>query len=118
MGVGCSVFRVGEWACCVNPVERSVLRAMALAYVAGMGQPVPFYIWETFWGLTTLSRSDRQRFFVDIFFMEEQEDTTSDPPNIIPVYAYTSAAFWLEAVAFFASPDGACLEGCGRWYPA
>jgi len=94
------------------------LRAMSLAFVAGMGEPVDSLIWQAFWGLTVRSRGARQRAFLDIFPLREEDATPPDTSEVVTVYAFTDTAFWLGAVAFFASPQGACLVGCERWYPA
>jgi hypothetical protein len=107
-----------EYVCCLNSVERSVLRAMSLAFVAGLGEPVDGLIWQAFWGLTVKSRGARQSAFVAIFPLREEDTTPPGTTEVVTVYAFTDAAFWVGATAYFASPQGACLEGCDRWYPA
>lgn len=90
---------------------------MALAFTAGLGSPVPILVWESFWGLTTLSRSDRQAVVVSHYHLEYVD--VLEPPDFEPVpsVGFTDALFWGSLVVFFASPDGACLDGCPDWYP-
>jgi len=107
-----------EYVCCLNSVERSVLRAMSLAFVAGLGEPVDSLIWQAFWGLTVKSRGARQSAFLAIFPLREEDATPPDTAEVVTVYTFTNTAFWLGAATYFATPAGSCLEGCDRWYPA
>jgi len=103
-----------EYVCCLNSEERSVLRALALAYVAGLGEPVTPELWQTFWGLTFRSRAARQSAFVVIFPLQWDETSPIDGSPVGSVLAFTSTSFWLGAIAFFLTPEGACLEGCKK----
>lgn len=111
-------FGIPFWFCCLQPVERAVLRAMGLAFVAGLGQPVDNLLWQSFWGLLVSGRASRQRAFLDIFPLEEQDATPPDTIEVVTVFAFTDTAFWLAVSAYLLNPDSACLSGCGRWYPS
>lgn len=91
---------------------------MSLAFIAGLGEPVDSLMWQAFWGLTIASRGARQLAFLAIFPLREEDATPPDTPEVVTVYAFADAAFWVGAAAYFATPEGACLGGCERWYPA
>jgi len=111
------VFFPNEWWCCIHSAERQVLRALALAYTVGMGEPIDELIWQAAWGVTLASRALRQNTFLAIYPLEKELPAPDADPEILPVYAFTDDTFWLECVAFLLDPDSACLEGCERWYP-
>jgi len=90
---------------------------MAAAYVAGMGSPVPVPVWEAFWGIELLSRAARQAALVDWGQLEYVDVLDPDGVTLIPSVGFTDTLYWLALVVFFASPEGACLDGCGDWNP-
>jgi len=108
------VFDVPSWWCCINPVERGVLRSTALAYVASLGTFVPEDVWITFWGLEYRSRNERIDFFIPLFFLLEETIPIGDPIVDTSVLTFTNDAFWMEVTAYLLNPDSACLDGCQR----
>lgn len=100
------------WFCCLNPVERAVLRSTALAFGVSFGVGVHIDVWNAFWGVGVHSLTLRKEIFHWAFHCEVKEILPDGATEFVTVVAPTDILFWAEILAYTLSPDGACLQGC------
>lgn len=111
------MFNIPFWFCCLNPVERGVLRQCVTAFEATLGLFMPCVVFDALWLITSESRDARREAFPVIFGMTKTEMVIVEGDPAECVYTFDNPAFWLELAIFTLTPAGACLDGCDRWYP-
>lgn len=111
------MYRIDEWFCCLNPVERGVLRQCLTSFEVTLGIFMPCVVFDALWLITPLSREARKAAFLEIFGMTETEMVIVPDDPAECVYTFDTPAFWIELAIYTLTPAGACLDGCTRWYP-
>lgn len=111
------MYGIPFWFCCLNPVERGVLRQCVTAFEATLGGFIPCVVYDALWLITGLSREARKEAFLSIYGLTETEIIIVEGGELECVYTFDNPLFWLELAVYTLTPDGACLEGCTRWYP-
>lgn len=112
------MFGIEQWFCCLNPVERGVLRQCVTSFEVTLGSFMPCVLYDPLWLITDLSREARKEAFPVIFGMTKTEMVIVPDEPAECVYTFDNPAFWIELAIYTLTPSGACLEGCQRWYPA
>lgn len=112
------MFNIPFWFCCLNPVERSVLRGCIASYELTLGVFIPCTVFDTLWLIASRSREARKSAFVELYGLTETELELVPGEPLVCVYTFNNPAFWLALVAYTILPSGACLSGCDRWYPS
>lgn len=107
-----------EWFfCCLNPLERQVLRATAEALPLTLFLGVPIDVWNTFWLLSPDSTEDRKAAFLVVYMLEIATIDEGGGEEELTVVRPLDLPFWVDASLFVFTPAAACLSGCQQSKP-
>lgn len=102
-----------SWYCCLNPLERGVLRSTAEALLLTLFVGVPKDLWDTFWFASLYSGEARRLAFLEIYDLEIVTIIDVDTQEDLVVVRPTNFAFWDDASIFVLFSAAACSGGCG-----
>jgi len=111
------MFGIPFWFCCLNAAERGILRQCVTAFEASLGAFMPCPLFDVLWLIVPLSRDARKAAFLTIYGMTETELVIPPSEEPVCVYTFDDPAFWIALALYTLTPEGACLDGCDRWYP-
>lgn len=103
--------------CCLNPLERQVLRATAEALPLTLFLGVPLDLWETFWLLSPDNSPDRRAAFLTVYMLEIATIDEGGGEAEVTVVRPTDLLFWTGASLYVFTPAAACLSGCEQSKP-
>lgn len=78
---------------------------------------MPCIVFDALWLITDKSRDERKAVFIELFGLTQTEMVIVEGDPAECVYTFDNPIFWLTLAAFTLTPDGACLDGCQKWFP-
>lgn len=111
------MFGLSWFFCCLNPLERQVLRATAEALPLTLFLGVPLDLWDTFWLLSPSATDDRKAAFLVTYSLEIATIDEGGGEAELTVVRPLDLPFWVDAALYVFTPGAACLGGCQQSKP-
>ncbi len=105
---------IGDFFCCLNPVEREVMRTTALAFSLTGFTFVQCDVFDVSWLLALKSRDARIAAFMALYSLERTEIELEGINTPVCVLTTSDTAFWASVALYVLTPSGSCGQGCGH----
>lgn len=108
---------VRDWWCCMNPVELSVLTLSSTGAALTGFNFILASQYDAYWPAWTPSRAARQDTVKAIFGLSSDTIPGDDGEPDTEVLVIADPLLWGRMALYALSVEGACLQGCQRWFP-
>lgn len=103
---------IERWFCCLNPRERSVLRASIEGLLLTLWIGIPSDLWEAFWFGEPQSGAAVRSAFLSIYGLEIVTIVPTEGEPAVEVVRPVDLVQWVSWSLFLLTPAAACLSGC------
>lgn len=103
---------VPVWFCCLNPVERQVVRGMAEALPLTLFIGVPLEVWDALWFGAVGVNQDRIDSALSSYVLEIVTIAPTEEEPEVTLVRPTDLSWWVSASLWILLPSAACLGGC------
>lgn len=101
---------VGQWWCCLNPVERNITIALNTVFILSLGY-ITVEDYEALWELVTASSRLKRRDAYQHHYALAPSTITDIEGNVTEVYLFGTAT-WLEISVYIFDEGTACSGRC------
>lgn len=104
---------IGFWFCCLATPELTVTRLLCAAFTVSLGGPIPAAAFDALWlpfDRRPLVAQEAYRSCYSLGRAWVIDPVTEEPEEVVFIL---NLAWWVELIAYAASPAGSCSGGCG-----